>query len=682
MSIVNRVKQFYSQTAYVAKRRARGLRSIDEMSRFRILLTCIFCSYGVSIVNTFELYTTELSQRFGLGAGDQSTVSTVGVAFCYFVLPYAVLYEFFGPTPLMVIGLVVGVIGSLGLALIFEGIIPGNLVTICVFYAFLNTCSGIFDATSIVTLMEVFPRNRGPVLGLAKMMTGLGSSVFASLSRNLFGGKMSPLLFFMMAFIIVTTCTATVTLSLPPYFLNWWRRRCLRGRPYEAKALMALGVEYRQRSAPMRRIIIGYVLTLCLVAFFAISSPVVAYTSVSSAGSYALGALTLVFVLSFFVLVLPLRVLGGMDDEDPDGSTYGRYDHYIAAQRRADLLKNDRTGAGADLDACEMRVVSTAREVESYVDDNAGGAKKEDVRGNREECSENDGESGGGGNDNDDDDGDLLTLSDNEEDVARASQDPHYEGNFFANLRSPDLYLLYLGFILQGAIGTIVMYNSGTIYVALTGEQRSEGVSALYTAFLGVGSALGRLAVGVYEACSQQHRRVRLTMALPITPLIGIIGGLLILFLPGEALLLPYIMIYFKEGAFYSLCAVTFPSLYKTHHAIYYNLSSATTVLCVICFNRFLFGYHVDKMHDQLNYAKNEDCKQRKCIQLPIIVSVVLCFVSFCCLVFVHIRYHLYVKRVRAAALVGREHVSADDTDIDEDEEGANDTTSLRRRGK
>lgn len=94
------------------------------------------------------------------------------------------------------------------------------------------------------------------------------------------------------------------------------------------------------------------------------------------------------------------------------------------------------------------------------------------------------------------------------------------------------------------------MFNASTVYVAMTGQGRSPGLSALYTALLGVGSATGRLFMGLFEAFIQSqpanNRRYVITIILPVFPAIAAVAGILILVLPGKMLLLPYILVYLE----------------------------------------------------------------------------------------------------------------------------------------
>lgn len=602
----------YSQTKYVADRAAKGLHVIDEVKRFRTLSCALFCSICVSLVFAFDLFSDEFQTRYSLSDGDLSTISTVGVVFCYFVIPYGILYDYMGPLPLLIIAGVTGLVGCLGLGLVFDGKIKGNTATISVFYAFMNTCSGLFDAASIVTLVELFPRNRGPVIGLAKVMTGLGSSVLSSISRGFFSTNISGFIYFIMALTVSVAIAASFLITLPPYFINGWRKR---GKTEEEiTALASLKVIYAKKFVPIRRIAYGYVIVACLVVFFTITAPLLAYTNVSKSGRSVVGAITVVLCMAFWVMAVPLRCLGGV---------------------------NEAADAGDALDDSELLGGAVERVTESGKP--AAEVSGEVLNDSREP---------------------LGKLSPSESPAAAEAeveqavieegpQDPRYGGTIWETLRRPDIWLLLIAFVCQGALGTIVTYNGSTIYVARTGRARSAKLGSLYTAFIGVGSAVGRIAMGLFEAYVQHQdpakRKVLVTIALPVAPIIATIAGILILVLPGDALLFPYILVYFEEGVFNGVRALIFPCIFASHHGILYNMSFCTNVIGVICFNRFLFGLTVDSEREKMGHTVAQGCTTRACVQTPIIV--VTCTAAFAAVLasIVHIRYSRFVDQCRRA---------------------------------
>jgi hypothetical protein len=600
----------YSQSKYVADRAARGLHVIDEVKRFRALSCALFCSICVSLVFAFDLFSDEFQTRYYLSDGDLSTISTVGVVFCYFVIPYGVLYDYMGPLPLLIIAGVTGFVGCLGLGLVFDGKIKGNTATISVFYAFMNTCSGLFDAASIVTLVELFPRNRGPVIGLAKVMTGLGSSVLSSISRGFFSTNISGFIYFIMALTVAVAVGAGFLITLPPYFINRWRKR---GKTEEeVTALTSLKTIYAEKFVPIPRIAYGYVIVACLVIFFTITAPVLAYTKVSHAGKTAVGAITVVLCMSFWVMALPIPSLGGVNEPAEVENSFDDAElNAVAVHKIENDGKPQVEGSG--------EVLNDSRE---HLDQPSL-------------TSSHDG----------------VTTPEVEAVIEEGPQDPRYGGTIWETLSRPDIWLLLIAFVCQGALGTIVTYNGSTIYVARTGRPRSAGLGSLYTAFIGVGSAVGRIAMGLFEAYVQhqdpEKRKVLVTIALPVAPVIATIAGILILVLPGDALLFPYILVYFEEGVFNGVRALIFPCIFASHHGILYNMSFCTNVIGVICFNRFLFGLTVDREREKMNHTVKQGCTTRACVQTPIIV--VTCTAAFAATLvsIVHIRYSRFVDKCR-----------------------------------
>ncbi|RNF00204.1 uncharacterized protein Tco025E_08863 [Trypanosoma conorhini] len=237
---------------------------------------------------------------------------------------------------------------------------------------------------------------------------------------------------------------------------------------------------------------------------------------------------------------------------------------------------------------------------------------------------------------------------------SESPQDPRYGGSVWDNLKRADIWLIFIAFICQSAMGVIVVYNASTISVALTGHKRSQQTSALYTAFLGVSSSIGRMAMGMFEAFVQHqpadNRRFLVTLALPLSPFLAAVAGVLLLTIPGEAILLPYIIVYFEEDVFAAVAAVMFPSLFASNHGVYYNVGFLTSVFSVVGFNRFLFGYVVDAKHASFGLDPKEGCTVAECVRLPIIVSKCVEALGAALSFLVHIRYSRFVRRRRYEA--------------------------------
>ncbi|KAG5479504.1 hypothetical protein LSCM1_04770 [Leishmania martiniquensis] len=607
-------KPIFSQTRDAIQRKERGLHPVSELSRFHLLVCCFFCSVCVSLTYAFDLFTTQFRSQFKLTSSDLTVISTVGLVFCYFTIPYTFVFESCGPFSLFWLCAISAAIGGIGLTGVFRGQIPGNTATITIFYAFLNAASGLLDTCYVSTLVEVFPRNRGPVVCLAKVMTGLGSSVWASMSDTFFVGSISGFIYFLTAIVIVVCIWASFVIVLPPYIVNWWRRQDK--TQVEVTALQSMAPYYERKFVPIPRLVIGYVVVLLLLVFFTVEAPVMAYvSSISRSGRMAVGAITVVLTLSIFSMLLPFRALGGVIDPDPELEKLEGSDavtHAKEAGAEADLVQLDGFGqelqAGKEGGAEIMEPINVTKGTE--------------------------------------------TSSQSEDTVAKYShQDPRYTGTIKDYLLSIDMWLIMLLFIFYGCMGVIVMYNSSTISIALSGRERSPQLSALYTAFLGVGSSVGRIAFGLFEAYVQhqdpENRKVLVTMALPFSPALAFLAGLALLFLPGSAVLLPFILVYLEEGVFAGINALIFPCLFESNHNFLYNLSFFVQMCSIISFNLGMFGRNIDMQQRRLNIPMDRECNVKICVQTPIIVATVLAFCGILVALAIHFRYAAFVRRTR-----------------------------------
>lgn len=104
----------------------------------------------------------------------------------YVSLPYAFLFDYFGPMVIAIIGVVYFSIGSVTLALCFRGQIEGFVVRLSVFNGFLMCGCIIFDMISCVTVVIYFPTRKGTIVAIIKSLIILGQSIVGSLYTAFF----------------------------------------------------------------------------------------------------------------------------------------------------------------------------------------------------------------------------------------------------------------------------------------------------------------------------------------------------------------------------------------------------------------------------------------------------------------------------------------------------------------
>ncbi|CAD2221089.1 hypothetical protein AGDE_07954 [Angomonas deanei] len=488
--------KWFSQLDTLRKRKEQGLHPINEVSRSLIFIAGFFCSICVSLTYAFDLFSTQFREQFNLSVGDLSTISTVGLVFCYLVIPYSIIFERFGPFINFLICGATGFIGALCLGLVFQRKVNGNVAVLSVLYAFLNTASGLFDVTYLSVIFEVFPRNRGPYVCLGKVMAGLGSSIMACISAALFNGNATGFIYFIAALCMCVALAAAFTMVLPPYITNYWRDRS--NHTEEEKLELAMTRHYYEhKSAPIRRTLLGYAVVVLIIVFVTIEAPVLAYTKVGRGGKIAIGVIIILLTFSIFLMALPVRCLGGVNEPAPTEDELHAVRRYYQALKRMEQSSTSEE-SNISLDSATKPQEVTGGELIELVEMDV---LEEELKVL-----------------------DDAELKPSEYFLDERPQDPRYGGDRLRDyLMRVDLWLVLAYLICVLPLAVLVSFNSSSISIAKTGEKRSQQLSTLYTAFLGVGNACGRIIVGAFEAYVQQQpraktNRILFTLALRAPP--------------------------------------------------------------------------------------------------------------------------------------------------------------------
>ncbi|EPY27935.1 hypothetical protein STCU_05403 [Strigomonas culicis] len=475
-------------------------------------------------------------------------------------------------------------------------------------------------------------------------MTGLGSSILSCLSVTFFKGNISGFIYFICALVVIVSIFGILVIVLPPYFMNYWRSRT----PRPAEELLELEVTrhyYEHKSIPMRRLAIGYIVTITIIVFVAIEAPLLAYMKVPRGGEIAIGVIIIVLTLSSFFMVLPFRCLGGVDEPEPCQEVQDAVRRkYLTIKAKAEEEQQQSTSPRASLvERCGVE----GELVTGNVDGSASSASPTATQDT--EPIANDYHLQAVPNKADDNE-DPLTIADGAL-LQECRQDPRYDcKSIKAYLGNLDLWLVLLYFFCVFPMTYMVSFNSSTISIAMSGEKRSDSLSTLYTAFLGVGNAVGRIFIGIFEAYIQNQpkdrRRLVITAALPIGPILLLIAGILLMTIPGKVILLPYIIIYTQNGSSQATMALLFTCLFERFHSTLYTIGFVVTVVVVICFNRLLFGMWVDRRHGELGLPSSQECSVKSCVLMPIIVVTCMAAAGLVVSVFIHVRYMRFVRRM------------------------------------
>uniref|UniRef100_A0A0A9WQF6 Putative transporter MCH1 n=1 Tax=Lygus hesperus TaxID=30085 RepID=A0A0A9WQF6_LYGHE len=204
-----------------------NLQPINEFHRSAVLTAAAFGMICASTSYAFNIYSGSLQKKYGYDSRAMSTINSVSMVFTYFLIPYAYVYDYFGPLPIFIIAATFFSMGALLMGLTFQGIVAGSVVRFTVFNSLLSCGSQLFDLACIVTCMNIFPTRRGWVIAILKTMMGLGSAIIGSIQIGFFQNAPSNYFYFLIALVVVVAICVMPIIKNPSHELSGHEQSCL-----------------------------------------------------------------------------------------------------------------------------------------------------------------------------------------------------------------------------------------------------------------------------------------------------------------------------------------------------------------------------------------------------------------------------------------------------------------------
>ncbi|KAH9580926.1 Major facilitator superfamily [Trypanosoma melophagium] len=560
--------------------------SVSEPQRFGFLVVGMFCSLAAGAVYAFSLISDKMDSEYGFSQNDITTVSTVGLVFGYFTLPFGFIFDYFGPKPIFVIGVLAFSVGAILFALTFQDTIGHSVASLSLINAVMNMGSGMFDMASILSILSWFPVDRGYLVAAAKTMTGLASAVIATVYNTYFSGNHTGYMYFLLGLVVVLGTVGFVYIHLPPYHMTGYRLKHYTEEDHE----VARRVEhlYMTTRAPRWRFIFIFVIVISLLVVITTQSIVFVFLGedVSFAQRNPPAIIMIVLYCLLCLAILPCPWL------DKSGTK---------SDSSVEPLEESGNGEGVNLPAQQSNdMVADAQEEK------------------------------------------LLSNDD--------KNFPQYRTGFFYNLlHNVPLWCLWLNAIVLSGGVSIITFNTRQIFVAISEDPTEIRIPNLYVALLSVGSALSRLGVSFFEAWNASRpmeKRIPIIIAYFVPSCFLCLSSILFLVVPAKALILPMLFGGFVNGSYAATLVLTVRTIYSIDVAKHYNSIFLFDLAGAIIFNRLLFGETVTKK-SFTDGDGNVRCFGRKCIQTSFIVLACFSALAFCATLLMYVSYMRFVRATR-----------------------------------
>lgn len=594
---------------------------ISEPYRFFLLVVGSIGCLLASLCYTFGIFAHEVQAMGGFGMTDMASITTSMLVFSFFTLPYAFIFDYFGPKPVLCVGTVMLPLGSLLVGLIFNGSIAPTLTNFCIFVAIMGGGCIVFDIGTVVCVLSWFPVNKGPVVAIMKSFAGLGAAIVGTFQLAFFENDTAGFFFLLMGMALALGTFCIATMVLPPYHLTASQVKNLCQEEKNARH-MTKHLFLTQR-ATVFRMAISFAFVIFLVIFLPVQSILIVYAGVGNGAKIAFACIVITSLVLYPVFALPLPFFGGMDTENM--LTAAESDPATIA---ADLAA--RTGAKQEHGPC------TASGEEAELEEEIVG--------------------------------DLDFTA------------PQYQTTFAQSLLTFHLWAVFI--VCFAVIGAqlVIVLNYMYIVLALGGKAKDKKFFTLLNTIHGVGSAIGRLLLAGFEMWSQNRpaeKRVPITLAL-FMPVIFTTLGLAFYFLPGEALMVGHFFNAVGNGCAAAAAVLVFNTIFAKEPAKHYNFGFLAAMVSAILFNRVAFAEWYHSQVDILHFPEviNGVCFAKRCVVMPLALMVGINIFAVLCAVYVHWHYSRFCRDVLA-----QRHAALDEQELFVTEGEPRELLEARREG-
>ncbi|RNE96364.1 pyruvate transporter 0 [Trypanosoma rangeli] len=561
---------------------------VDDLFRMRMLVAGVYTALGISSTYGFSLFTDHLKNKYGYSQSDITTISTVGncVGYCSFLA--GMLFDYAGPTVVLPLAGSLGCLGFLLFGLTFDGYVVSkpSVIHFSIFNAILYIGCPAMDVASVMPLMLQFPLDRGYVVLIMKAFNGLGTAVLMAYFNGWF--RAADLdnsednnysgYAYFVAAQILLCALVGAWFTRLPMYFPCTWRKKRLSAEELAERKKTLGL-YMSQHSPLRRLYIGFGLVFAMLIFSATQSITTAYVKTSHAGYVAISIVALVLMAAFSLMAMPFQFLGRYNPVRPT---------HMEGIGESDV---EQAGEAVTGDSGEEGDTNCKNEV--------------------------------------------------------ASPAPQYNGSFWSNLLTIDLWAMWLACFGMWGTGTVMQMNAAQIYRSTNHGVFDTRTLTLYVAIMSVGSAIGRMSMGYLDMKLTAWNRagktkILTTIALPIGPLLLVVAYLLFGLVPGNALLLPFLLGAVGNGVGWGIGVLAMRILYAKDIGKHYNFCFSSGIVSTIALNRFMFG----GMYDAEGRRRGElpSCNAPSCVRKQMFILMFVNVLAIFAAALVHWRFSRFTQ--------------------------------------
>ncbi|EKF33405.1 hypothetical protein MOQ_002732 [Trypanosoma cruzi marinkellei] len=289
----------------------RRLPPLNEPRRFLQLVVGALCCVAVSSSYTFNLYNGRIQSRYNFTQSQMTTISTIGDIVGILILPLGAIYDHYGAQPIFLIALVLFPLGNTLFGLTFADAIEGSMAAFSLYVCMQSLGSSLLDVGSVMTMLSVFPANKGAVVAVMKTFCGMGSAIIGSIHLAFFSSgtdsDVSNFFYFLSVLVMAASFLGVVFVEVPPYMIRGCEKRVLTEAQRQERCRIRR--QFLRQKAPTARFAIGFAIVLSLVFFLPVQGAISAYMELNDSYRITFACVSVGLCAFYPMMALPWKVL-------------------------------------------------------------------------------------------------------------------------------------------------------------------------------------------------------------------------------------------------------------------------------------------------------------------------------------------------------------------------------------
>lgn len=631
----------------------------------------------------FGIFSHQLKVSANFSQSDLTTVTTVGTVMLTLNFPAGVLFDYAGPQYVIFSATVLSALGFAIFALIFRGLIDSSVANVAVANGLTNFGVGFLDSSAVMTNLFNFPISRGEVLIIQKTFFGLGST-FLSLSFDAFFKSSQDYVgysIFVCLLVIVTGGLGAAFTRLPDYHTTSLQNKWIATAPAAAAQLKremiqwSFELHHNPRLIDRRRMNFGITALFIILILFSALTLTKAFVTLERNTMLGLTLVALLFLLSFFLMCLPITFPAFFDYEwlpdlhppeelidKPNGTEPDdeNVDYLIADNPEDEEIPNVSSESEKETERSSLaqprasieaarddgRAVVTIKVHRMYHDNTNDFEKKRNMKKPSSPTSP---------------DSPLLnrkvTTASIHSDIALPkaldpSVIPTVNTTFVQSLKHPLIWCFWFTYFALQGTNIIIVQNISQIYTAANFGEYDDTKNSLHVALMGIGNALGRVTAGFttiflhrwvtmlkahqLEAAEMEgstelpkppyHKLFASVVSfLPLSPAVYGIVCVMLIIAPPSTLFLFFFLGGLSMGFYLALIALAAREIFVNDVMKHFSFIVSGGVVASILLNRVMFGMWFDieqNEHPHLETDGSTSCAGTVCYQSSFLVLV------------------------------------------------------------